>query len=163
MKRRRQRSRDWFGRVVAATAILAGGLMWAWSCDGADLEMRQEEMSKIRSTLVSGVAASLAVGLAAGLAASAWASAAVTVIKLTQAACQFVESENGMDRGLTTTKAADRIRINRATGAKRRAQAKPLILKPGRYEFRVTNKNVSYELGFFCASATSIFSIPCIS
>ena len=31
MKMRRPRSRGWFGRFVATTAILAGALMWAWS------------------------------------------------------------------------------------------------------------------------------------
>ena len=88
-------------------------------------------------------------GLMAGFAATAWAAPPATVIELTQVPCQFVESENGVDHGLTTTKSADCQKINRATGAKRLAEAKPWVLKPGRYEFRVTNKNVPYELGFF--------------
>ena len=72
-----------------------------------------------------------------------------TVIDLTQTACQFVESENGVDRGFTTMKAEDCKAINATTGADRLAGAKVLELKPGRYIFRVTNKNVPYTLGFW--------------
>ncbi len=72
-----------------------------------------------------------------------------TVIDLTQTACQFIESENGVDRGFTTMKAADCKAINAKTGADRLAGAKVLELKPGKYIFRVTNKNVPYTLGFW--------------
>ncbi len=72
-----------------------------------------------------------------------------TVIDLTQTACQFVESENGVDRGFTTMKAEDCKAINTKTGADRLAGAKVLELKPGKYIFRVTNKNVPYSLGFW--------------
>ncbi len=72
-----------------------------------------------------------------------------TVIDLTQTACQFVESENGVDRGFTTMKAEDCKAINTKTGADRLAGAKVLELKPGKYIFRVTNKNVPYTLGFW--------------
>ncbi len=72
-----------------------------------------------------------------------------TVINLTQAACQFVESENGVDRGFTTMKADDCKAINAKTRADRLAGATALELKPGTYIFRVTNKNVPYTLGFW--------------
>jgi len=94
---------------------------------------------------------------AAGLVASLGLSAApvpaqsdgARVIKLTQIPCQFVESENGIDRGFTSTRKADCDAINARTGARRLAEAKVLRLKPGRYVFRVTNKNVPYPLGFW--------------
>ncbi len=70
-------------------------------------------------------------------------------INLTQTACQFVESENGVDRGFTTMKAEDCKAINAKTGADRLSQAQVLELKPGKYIFRVTNKNVPYTLGFW--------------
>ncbi len=72
-----------------------------------------------------------------------------TVIELTQIPCQFIESENGIDRGYTTTKKADCDAINARTGAERVAGSEPLVLETGQYVFRVTNKNVPYELGFW--------------
>jgi hypothetical protein len=71
------------------------------------------------------------------------------VIELTQVACQFIESENGINRNYTTKRKADCDRINERTAAQRLAEAKPLVLKPGKYVFKVTNKNVPYELGFW--------------
>ena len=71
------------------------------------------------------------------------------VIELTQVPCQFIESENGIDRGYTTTKKADCDAINARTGEERVASSQPLVLKPGEYIFRVINKNVPYELGFW--------------
>jgi len=98
----------------------------------------------IRSLLTAGV-------LLATQAVVTFAVAApqATVIDLTQTACQFIESENGVDRGFTTMKAADCKAINGKTGADRVAGAKVLELKPGMYIFRVTNKNVPYTLGFW--------------
>ena len=72
-----------------------------------------------------------------------------TVIELTQTPCQFLESENGIDRGFTSQQKADCEAINAATGESRLAEAKVIALKPGHYIFRVTNKNVPYELGFW--------------
>ncbi len=72
-----------------------------------------------------------------------------TIITLTQLGCQFLESENGVDHMYKTTKAADCKEINARTGRARLAKAKVLRLKPGRYIFRVTNKNVPYGLGFW--------------
>jgi hypothetical protein len=90
----------------------------------------------------------LAFILAAPLGASALA-AEPTVIELTQTACQFVESENNVDHKFTTRKKADCEAINSQSGAARLAKAEPLKLKPGKYIFRVKNKNVPYSLGFW--------------
>jgi len=45
------------------------------------------------------------------------------------------------------------------------AKARPLELKPGDYVFRVTNKNVPYELGFWLrgASAAGRLTLPSVS
>jgi hypothetical protein len=72
-----------------------------------------------------------------------------TIIKLTQVACQFLESENGVDHGFVTTKKADCDAINATTGEERLAAAPVMELTPGKYIFRVTNRNVPYELGFW--------------
>ena len=87
------------------------------------------------------------------------ANANPTVINLTQVACQFLESENGIDHGYTTTKKADCEAINARTGNKRLAKANVLQLKPGKYIFRVKNENVSYELGFWLRGAGLINSV----
>ncbi len=90
--------------------------------------------------------------LAAGLAgAHAGAVEQAQVIQLTQTGCQFLEPE-GTDHGYTTTKKADCDAINAKTGADRIAKSKVMELKPGRYVFRVTNKNVPYDLGFWLRS-----------
>ena len=72
-----------------------------------------------------------------------------TVIELTQTPCQFLESENGVDHSFTSTKKEDCDSINSKTGAGRLAKAKVLDLRPGKYIFRVANKNVPYPLGFW--------------
>lgn len=100
-----------------------------------------------RGAIATGLAALIGAGAAGGAAAQGANTA--TVIKLTQIACQFVESENGVDRGFTTTRKADCERINARTGAGRLKIAKALRLRPGKYTFRVTNKNVPYALGFW--------------
>ena len=98
----------------------------------------------IKSLLTAGVlfAASAVVNFAL-------AAQQATVITLTQTACQFVETENGVDHGFRSTKKADCKAINAETSADRLAGAKVLELKPGKYIFRVTNKNVPYSLGFW--------------
>jgi hypothetical protein len=63
--------------------------------------------------------------------------------------CQFLESENGVDHGYKPKSEADCNKINAETGAERLAKAKTVELKPGKYIFRVTNKNVPYQLGFW--------------
>ena len=93
----------------------------------------------------------LALVIAAGLAAGSWPSAAAEpmVIELTQTGCQFVESEGAVDHGFKTASAADCNAINERTGADRLAKARTLELTPGTYVFRVTNRDVPYELGFW--------------
>jgi len=77
------------------------------------------------------------------------AAAQAKVIELTQVPCQFLESEGGKNRGFKSAKAADCEAINARTGKQRLAEAQPLELKPGKYVFRVANRNVPYELGFW--------------
>jgi len=71
------------------------------------------------------------------------------IIDLTQIPCQFLESENGVNQGFASTSSADCVAINKKTGKERLGKAKVLKLKPGKYIFRVTNKNVPYSLGFW--------------
>lgn len=73
----------------------------------------------------------------------------IPVITLTQTPCQFIEVELGGDHGFTSTEKADCEKINAETGATRLASAEVLRLKPGDYVFRVKNKNVPYDLGFW--------------
>lgn len=75
-----------------------------------------------------------------------------TVITLTQTGCQFTEPE-GRDHGFKTRGAADCKAINSKSGKKRLAGARVVTLKPGAYIFRVTNKNVPYQLGFYLRGA----------
>lgn len=79
-----------------------------------------------------------------------------TVIELTQTACQFLESEGGVDHGFRSAKAADCEAINVQSGKERVAKAQVLTLKPGKYVFRVANKNVPYELGFWLRGASLV-------
>lgn len=101
----------------------------------------------IRSRIY-GMAAAIAV---AGIAGVTQANAA-TVINLTQVGCQFVESENGVNHGYSPKSKADCVAINGKSGDKRLKEAKTLELKAGEYTFRVVNKNVPYELGFWLRS-----------
>ncbi len=80
------------------------------------------------------------------------ASADPTVVTLTQTGCQFVESENGADHGYKPKSAEDCKAINGKSGNDRLAKAKPIELKAGKYLFRVTNRNVPYNLGFWLRS-----------
>lgn len=93
-------------------------------------------------------AALAASGLAAAVAVGTANADDAQVIELTQTACQFVEVETG-DHGYTTTKKADCEAINAKSGAERLENSQTLQLKPGKYVFRVTNKNVPYGLGFY--------------
>ena len=83
-------------------------------------------------------------------------AATPTVINLTQTGCQFLESEKGVDHGFRTTRAEDCVAINERTGDERLASAKVLELKPGAYIFRVTNRDVPYDLGFWLRGATLV-------
>jgi len=77
------------------------------------------------------------------------AAAQPKVIELVQVPCQFLESEGGKNRGFKSAKAADCEAINAKTGKQRLAESRTLELKPGKYVFRVANRNVPYELGFW--------------
>lgn len=94
---------------------------------------------KIRSTLSIAILVALP-GLAL---------AAPQVIELTQVPCQFLESENGTDHDFRSTQATDCEAINARSGADRLAKAPVLRLKPGAYVFRVSNRDVPYEVGFW--------------
>ena len=99
-----------------------------------------------KTAIFAGLAAALSAGaISTG---PARAAAGATVIELTQTACQFVEVE-GADHGYSSASKADCETINDGSGAERLAKAETLTLKPGSYVFRVTNKNVPYDLGFW--------------
>ncbi len=88
-----------------------------------------------------------AAGIACAVSVPLTAQAA-EVIELTQTGCQFLEPE-GTDHKYKTGQKSDCEKINKKTGAERVANAQVMELKPGEYIFRVTNKNVPYELGFW--------------
>jgi hypothetical protein len=94
-----------------------------------------------------------------------WAAEAPRVIELTQVPCQFLESEDGVNRGYSSRSIKDCEAINARTAKERVATAKPLELKPGKYVFRVTNRNVPYELGFWLrgASVAGRVTLPSVS
>lgn len=104
------------------------------------------------TTVTAGV-----IALAAGQAAAAQDA---EVIELTQVGCQFIESENGVDRGYDPQKAEDCNAINARTADERLADQSVIKLTPGTYTFRVTNKDVPYELGFFLREPDFDYSNP---
>jgi len=77
------------------------------------------------------------------------AQAEPAVVELTQVACQFLESENGVDHDFETSEKADCEAINARTADDRLDKAKVLELEPGKTIFRVTNVDVPYTLGFW--------------
>ncbi len=83
------------------------------------------------------------------LLASPSTAVGTTVIELNQLPCQFLESENEVDHGYKSKKKSDCESINGRTAKQRLATVKPLALKAGKYLFRVTNKSVPYDLGFW--------------
>ncbi len=87
-----------------------------------------------------------------GFQVSAVRAAESRIIALTQTGCQFIEPENA-DHGYMPETANDCEIVNDETTADRLSQHSVLSLKPGEYVFRVTNKNVPYELGFYLRSA----------
>jgi hypothetical protein len=108
-------------------------------------------MSQIPGFSIDTVAATgSAIALAAMIAASP--AGAAEVISLTQVGCQFIEPE-GADRGFKTSRQEDCRAVNAQSAAQRLADAKVMRLKPGTYVFRVTNRNVPYELGFWLRAA----------
>lgn len=111
-------------------------------------------MDTSRRKHIHASAAVVALGVAAmaGAAVPAAAGAGSMVIKMTQVGCQFIESENGVNHGFMPSRKADCERINKQTSAKRLREARVIKLKPGKYTFRVVNKNVPYKLGFWLRS-----------
>ncbi len=86
------------------------------------------------------------------------------VIELTQTSCQFIEAENGVDHHYNKQSAHDCEQLNERTGAQRLAKAQPLHLKAGSYVFRIKNRDVPYELGFWLRGAgLSRFTLPGVS
>ena len=105
-----------------------------------------------RNIVFSGLIGLGALALAGGFSATGVSAAEnPTLVKLTQVGCQFLESEpkNYM---FMPKKDADCVAINKKTAKDRLAKAKVIKLKPGKYVFRVTNKNVPYVLGFWLRS-----------
>lgn len=102
----------------------------------------------IRYAFLKGCSAAV---LGVGISASATSALAAnpTVVELTQVPCQFLESENGKNQGYKSTKKADCDAINAKSGSARLVAAKTIELKPGKYIFRVANRDVPYELGFW--------------
>lgn len=99
--------------------------------------------------LVPGFVVSGALAIGAFIFAAAAQAGDTQVIVLTQVGCQFIESERGVDHGFMTSKKADCESINDSSGEARLSKAETIELEPGRYVFRVTNKNVPYGLGFW--------------
>ncbi len=92
---------------------------------------------------------SAAIALATICAMGTAAAEEAQIIELTQVNCQFVESENGTNHGFESTMKSDCETIHQESGDERLAASKTIELKPGKYIFRVTNKNVEYPLGFY--------------
>ena len=76
---------------------------------------------------------------------------AAQVVELTQVPCQFLESEGGTNRGYASRSIKDCEAINDKTSQQRLAEARPLVLKPGKYVFHVANKDVPDQLGLLAA------------
>jgi len=119
----------------------------------------------LRSVAAGGVLCLTA--LAAGMtgAASTPPARAARVVELTQVPCQFIESEGGVDRGYKSRSIRDCEAINAKNAKQRLQEATPLTLAPGRYVFRVSNRNVPYELGFWLRGASTLarVSLPSVS
>lgn len=80
------------------------------------------------------------------------ADAEPVIIELTQVPCQFLEIEE-KNHGFISKKSSDCKAINKKTAKQRLESAKTINLKSGEHIFRVTNKNVPYELGFYLRGA----------
>ena len=77
---------------------------------------------------------------------------AMETISLTQTHCQFIEAES--EEFHFTASSPDQCKaINAKTSEKRLRVAQPLRLKAGDYVFRVKNRDVPYELGFWLRGA----------
>ncbi len=104
-------------------------------------------MTRSRAGIAIGL--SILFGCSAGLSFSVLSADQATVIELTQVPCQFLESENGNNHGYTSSRADDCEAINKRTAEQRLGSARTISLSAGKYIFRVTNRNVPYDLGFW--------------
>jgi len=71
-----------------------------------------------------------------------------TIINITQTPCQFLEFE-GKNLNFTSKQESDCNKINQSTLKNRSNDFIAMKLKEGKYIFRVTNKGVPYEVGFY--------------
>ena len=120
-----------------------------------DADRGRTPMSSIRTTTHGLRFVAAAIGAMLALPAPVH-SAEPHVITLTQTGCQFLESEAGIDHDYEPVRAEDCEAINAETAGKRLARAPVLELPPGRYRFRVTNRDVPYDLGFWLRGAGAI-------
>lgn len=92
-----------------------------------------------------------------------WQSEAAEIVRLTQTHCQFIEAE-GVDHHFRAD-SADACRAENERSAEARLkQAEPLHLPAGDYLFRISNRDVPYELGFWLRGAgLGRLSLPSIS
>ena len=93
------------------------------------------------------IAAATLMAATVTMVSSGSAVAAATVIELVQVPCQFLDVE--ADHGFKSSKKADCEAINERTADDRLKNAEPMKLAAGDYVFKVSNKNVPYELGFW--------------
>ena len=86
------------------------------------------------------------------------------IISLTQAPCQFIEVED-QDYRFVSEKKADCEAINNRTTKERISRSEHLKLHPGDYIFRVTNKDIPYQVGFYLRSADVLdrLKLPSVS
>lgn len=85
------------------------------------------------------------------------------VFTLTQTGCQFVETE-AKNYNYAPKTAQDCRQINSNTLKNREKSFKTISLAAGEYNFKVTNQNVPYELGFYLrGQGASQFLLPKVS
>lgn len=103
------------------------------------------------------VAAAILVG------AESVGAAEAVVVELVQVPCQFLEVEK--NHGFAARSADDCRVINAESGTQRLHDASVMTLKAGRHIFRVSNKNVPYELGFYLRAEklTERWTLPKVS
>ena len=85
------------------------------------------------------------------------------IIQITQIPCQFIEMER-KNLQFKSSSDSDCEKINSSTLKERSANFIPLKLKKGEYTFRVTNKGVPYEVGFYIRGVGfNYLTLPSIS
>lgn len=85
------------------------------------------------------------------------------IISITQTPCQFLELE-GKDFNFQSKEESDCAKINSSTISDRKTGFQILKLKAGEYTFRVTNKGIPYEVGFWIrGSNLGRFLLPATS